>query len=188
VYFKFLGGYNILSRIGKHPIVLSSEIEAIFSGKKLEIIGPKGKRSLSVNKNVRIEISKNFISVSPVGKSKKHHQQWGMTRTIISNLVKGVSHGFEKVLEIRGVGYRAQMQGQFLKLDLGFSHDINYLPPKGITISTVKQTEITISGIDLQLVGQVAADIRKWRKPEPYKGKGIRYKNEYILLKEGKKK
>jgi large subunit ribosomal protein L6 len=126
--------------------------------------------------------------VTPRGKSKRARQQWGMSRTQVANLVTGVTDGFKKELEIQGVGYRAQMQGNVLKLSLGLSHDVNFEVPAGITVTAPKPTEIIIEGIDQQEVGQVAANIREWRKPEPYKGKGIRYKDEYIFRKEGKKK
>jgi large subunit ribosomal protein L6 len=127
--------------------------------------------------------------VTPRGKSKRARQQWGMTRTMIANLATGVTEGFKKELEINGVGYRATMQGSnVLKLALGYSHDVNFDVPEGVTVTAPKQTEIIVEGIDQQLVGQVAANIRAWRKPEPYKGKGIKYKDEYIFRKEGKKK
>jgi large subunit ribosomal protein L6 len=126
--------------------------------------------------------------VTPRGTSKRARQQWGMSRTMVANLVKGVTEGFRKDLEINGVGYRAQMQGNTLKLALGYSHDVNFEVPAGVTVTSPKQTEISVEGIDQQLVGQVAANIREWRGPEPYKGKGIKYKNEYIFRKEGKKK
>jgi large subunit ribosomal protein L6 len=128
------------------------------------------------------------VTITPRGKSKRARQQWGMSRTQVQNCVTGVTEGFKKELEIQGVGYRAQIQGNTLKLNLGLSHDVDYVAPEGVTVSAPKQTEIVVEGIDEQLVGQVAANIRQWRKPEPYKGKGIRYKNEFIFRKEGKKK
>jgi len=137
---------------------------------------------------VTITIEGNQVKVEPRGKSKRARQQWGMSRTQIANLVTGVTEGFKKELEINGVGYRAQMQGNTLKLNLGYSHDVDYVAPEGVTITAPKQTEITVEGIDQQRVGQVAAEIRAWRGPEPYKGKGIKYKDEYIFRKEGKKK
>jgi large subunit ribosomal protein L6 len=137
---------------------------------------------------VTIEVEENAVSVTPRGKSKRARQQWGMSRTMVANLVTGVTTGFKKELEIQGVGYRAQMQGNSLKLNLGLSHDVDYVAPEGITVTAPKQTEIVVEGNDEQVVGQVAAEIRAWRKPEPYKGKGIRYKGEFIFRKEGKKK
>ena len=133
-------------------------------------------------------VEDNVVTITPRGKSKRARQQWGMSRTMVRNLVTGVSDGFKKELEIQGVGYRAAMNGNTLKLNLGLSHDVDYVPPAGVTVTAPKQTEIVVEGIDEQLVGQVAANIRAWRKPEPYKGKGIRYKGEFIFRKEGKKK
>ena len=130
----------------------------------------------------------NKVVVEPRGKSKRARQQWGMSRTMVANLVQGVTQGFKKELEIQGVGYRAAVQGNTLKLNLGYSHDVDYVAPEGVTVTAPKQTEIVVEGIDEQAVGQVAAEIRKWRAPEPYKGKGIRYKGEFIFRKEGKKK
>ena len=144
--------------------------------------------SLMVGDDVTITVEDNAVVVTPRGKSKRARQQWGMSRTQVANLVTGVTDGFKKELEIQGVGYRAQMQGNVLKLSLGLSHDVNFEVPAGITVTAPKPTEIIIEGIDQQEVGQVAANIREWRKPEPYKGKGIRYKDEYIFRKEGKKK
>jgi large subunit ribosomal protein L6 len=137
---------------------------------------------------VTISVEDNVITVTPRGKSKRARQQWGMSRTQVQNCVIGVTEGFKKELEIQGVGYRAQMQGNTLKLNLGLSHDVDYTAPEGVTVTAPKQTEIVVEGIDQQLVGQVAANIRQWRAPEPYKGKGIRYKGEFIFRKEGKKK
>jgi len=128
------------------------------------------------------------VTVTPRGKSKRALQQWGMTRTVVANLVHGANETFKKELEIRGVGYRAQMQGNVLKLNLGLSHDVDFVVPEGVTVTALKPTELVVEGTDKQLVGQVAANIRDWRRPEPYKGKGIRYKGEYIFQKEGKKK
>lgn len=135
-----------------------------------------------------ITVEDNAVSVEPRGKSKRARQQWGMSRTMVANMVTGVTEGFKKELEINGVGYRAQMQGNTLKLNLGYSHDVDYVAPEGVTVTAPKPTEIIVEGIDQQLVGQAAANIREWRKPEPYKGKGIKYKDEYIFRKEGKKK
>ena len=177
-----------MSRIGKKPVDLPSGVTATVSGQKIEVKGPKGTRSFHATDDVNLTVEDNVITVSPRGKSKRARQQWGMSRTQVQNCVTGVSEGFKKELEIQGVGYRAQMQGNTLKLNLGLSHDVDYTAPEGVTVTAPKQTEIVVEGIDEQLVGQVAANIRQWRKPEPYKGKGIRYKGEVIFRKEGKKK
>jgi len=177
-----------MSRIGKKPVELPSGVTASVSGQTVEVKGPKGTRSFTATDDVTITLEDNVISVTPRGKSKRARQQWGMSRTQVANLVTGVTEGFKKELEISGVGYRAQMQGNVLKLNLGYSHDVDFTAPDGITITAPKQTEIVVEGIDQQQVGEVAANIRKWRAPEPYKGKGIKYKDEYIFRKEGKKK
>ena len=177
-----------MSRIGKKPVTLPSGVSASLSGQTIEVKGPKGTRSFSATDDVTIAVTDDKVSVTPRGNSKRARQQWGMSRTMIANLVTGVSEGFKKELEITGVGYRAQMQGNVLKLNLGLSHDVDYQAPDGITITAPKQTEIVVEDIDQQTVGQVAAEIREWRKPEPYKGKGIRYKGEFIFRKAGKKK
>ena len=177
-----------MSRIGKKPVTLPSGVSASLSGQTIEVKGPKGTRSFSATDDVTIAVTDDKVSVTPRGNSKRARQQWGMSRTMIANLVTGVSEGFKKELEITGVGYRAQMQGNVLKLNLGLSHDVDYQAPDGITITAPKQTEIVVEGIDQQTVGKVAAEIREWRKPEPYKGKGIRYKGEFIFRKAGKKK
>ena len=177
-----------MSRIGKKPIDLPSGVSATLSGQTVEVKGPKGTLSFKATDDVTIEIKDNVISVTPRGNSKRARQQWGMSRTQVQNCVTGVTDGFKKELEISGVGYRAQMQGNTLKLQLGYSHDVIFEVPQGVTVSAPKQTEVVVEGIDKQLVGQVAANIREWRKPEPYKGKGIKYKDEYIFRKEGKKK
>ncbi|PIV76337.1 MAG: 50S ribosomal protein L6 [Rhodobacteraceae bacterium CG17_big_fil_post_rev_8_21_14_2_50_65_11] len=177
-----------MSRIGKKPVELPSGVSASVSGQTVEVKGPKGTRSFTANDDVTIAVDDNAVTVTPRGKSKRARQQWGMSRTQVANLVQGVTEGFKKELEVQGVGYRAQMQGNTLKLSLGLSHDVNFEVPQGVTVTTPKPTEITIEGIDQQEVGQVAANIRDWRKPEPYKGKGIRYKGEFIFRKEGKKK
>ena len=150
--------------------------------------GPKGTRSFTATDDVTITIEDGAITVTPRGTSKRARQQWGMSRIEVANLVTGVTTGFKREMEINGVGYRAAMQGKVLKLSLGYSHEVNFEIPKGVTVTTPKPTEIVVEGIDQQLVGQVAANIREWRKPEPYKGKGIRYKDEFIFRKEGKKK
>ena len=177
-----------MSRIGKKPVGLPSGVSASVSGQTIEVKGPKGVRTFKATDDVSIVVEGDNVSVEPRGKSKRARQQWGMSRTQIENCVTGVTQGFKKELEIQGVGYRAQMQGNTLKLNLGLSHDVDFVAPDGVTVTAPKQTEIIVEGIDQQLVGQVAANIRAWRKPEPYKGKGIRYKDEYIFRKEGKKK
>ncbi len=177
-----------MSRIGKKPVTLPAGVTASVSGQTVEVKGPKGTRSFTAADDVAISLEENIIKIDPRGKSKRARQQWGMSRTMVANLVAGVTDGFKKELEINGVGYRAQMQGNTLKLSLGLSHEVNFEVPAGVTVTAAKPTEITVEGIDEQLVGQVAANIREWRKPEPYKGKGIKYKDEYIFRKEGKKK
>jgi large subunit ribosomal protein L6 len=177
-----------MSRIGKKPVELPSGVSATVSGQTVEVKGPKGTRSFTATDDVTITLEGNIVKVTPRGTSKRARQQWGMSRSMVANLVKGVTTGFKRELEINGVGYRAQMQGNVLKLALGYSHDVNFDVPAGVTVTAPKQTEIIVEGIDEQLVGQVAANIREWRGPEPYKGKGIKYKDEYIFRKEGKKK
>ena len=177
-----------MSRIGKKVVDLGTGVSASVSGQTIEVTGPKGVRTFKATDDVTITVDGQSVSVEPRGKSKRARQKWGMTRTMVANLATGVTVGFKKQLEINGVGYRATMQGNILKLALGYSHDVNFEVPEGVTVTAVKPTEITVEGIDQQLVGQVAANIRAWRKPEPYKGKGIKYKDEYIFRKEGKKK
>ncbi|MBT8475450.1 MAG: 50S ribosomal protein L6 [Alphaproteobacteria bacterium] len=177
-----------MSRIGKKPVELPSGVEASVSGQTISVKGPKGTRDFTATDDVTLSVDGNVVTIEPRGKSKRARQQWGMSRTMVGNLVQGVTDGFKKELEINGVGYRAQMQGNTLKLSLGLSHEVNFEVPAGVTVTTPKQTEIVVEGIDQQLVGQVAANIREWRKPEPYKGKGIKYKDEYIFRKVGKKK
>ncbi|MFD0859214.1 50S ribosomal protein L6 [Roseovarius aquimarinus] len=177
-----------MSRIGKLPVALPDGVTASLSGQKLEIKGPKDAKSFTFTDDVTIAIEDGTIRVSPRGKSKRARQQWGMTRTVVANMVHGAKNTFKKELEIRGVGYRAQLQGNVLKLNLGLSHDVDFQIPEGVTVTVPKPTEMVVEGTDKQLVGQVAANIRDWRRPEPYKGKGIRYKDEYIFQKEGKKK
>ena len=177
-----------MSRIGKKPVELPKGVTASISGQTVEVKGPKGTRSFKATDDVTLALEEGKLTVTPRGTSKRARQQWGVSRSMVSNLVTGVSTGFRKELEIQGVGYRAAMAGNVLKLSLGYSHDVNFEVPAGVTVSTPKQTEIVVEGIDQQLVGQVAANIREWRAPEPYKGKGIRYKGEFIFRKEGKKK
>ncbi|WP_372840031.1 50S ribosomal protein L6 [Phaeovulum sp.] len=177
-----------MSRIGKKPVELPKGVSATVSGQTVEVKGPKGTRSFTANDDVTISMESNQIVVKPRGTSKRARQQWGMVRSMVENLTVGVTTGFKKEMEIQGVGYRAAIAGNVLKLSLGYSHEVNFEVPAGVTVTTPKQTEITVEGIDQQLVGQVAANIREWRAPEPYKGKGIRYKGEFIFRKEGKKK
>ncbi|MDO9637251.1 MAG: 50S ribosomal protein L6 [Pseudotabrizicola sp.] len=177
-----------MSRIGKKPVSLVNGVSASVSGQTVEVKGPKGTRSFTATDDVTITVDGAEIKVTPRGTSKRARQQWGMARSMVDNLVVGVSTGFKKELEIQGVGYRAAVAGNVLKLSLGYSHEVNFAVPAGVTVTSPKQTEIVVEGIDQQLVGQVAANIREWRKPEPYKGKGIRYKGEFIFRKEGKKK
>lgn len=177
-----------MSRIGKKPVELPKGVTAEVKGQTIEVKGPKGTRSFTATDDVTLALEEGSITVTPRGTSKRARQQWGMTRSMVQNLATGVSDGFKRELEIQGVGYRAQMQGKVLKLSLGYSHEVNFETPEGVTITAPKQTEIVVEGIDQQLVGQVASNIRDWRRPEPYKGKGIRYKGEFIFRKEGKKK
>jgi large subunit ribosomal protein L6 len=179
-----------MSRIGKKPVPLAKGVSASVAGQTIEVKGPKGTRSFTATDDINLVVEGAEVKVTPRGTSKRARQQWGMARSMVANLVTGVSTGFRKELEIQGVGYRAAMQGAVLKLSLGYSHDVNFDVPKGITITTpsAKNDLIVIEGIDEQQVGQVAANIREWRAPEPYKGKGIRYKGEFIFRKEGKKK
>ena len=177
-----------MSRIGKKPIILPENVMANITGQKIEIKGPNGSRVFLTSKEVEIDLNDNQIVVKPRNLSKKSRQHWGMNRTQIANLIEGVTTGFTKNLELNGVGYRAALQGNILKLSLGYSHDIDFEVPESVKITVPKPTEIIINGIDQQIVGQVAANIREKRKPEPYKGKGIRYKDEYVFAKEGKKK
>lgn len=177
-----------MSRIGKKPVELPAGVTASVSGQTIEVKGPKGTRTFSATDDVTLTVDGNVVSITPRGSSKRARQQWGMSRTMVANLVTGVTIGFKKDLEIKGVGYRAQLQGKNLKLNLGLSHDVVYVVPDDVTVTVPKPTEIVVEGIDEQAVGQVAANIRAWRKPEPYKGKGIRYKGEFVFRKEGKKK
>ncbi len=177
-----------MSRIGKKPVDVPTGVTATVTGQTVEVKGPKGTRSYTATDDITLSVDGAKVTVTPRGTSKRARQQWGMSRSMVANLVTGVTKGFRKDLEINGVGYRAAIQGNILKLQLGYSHEVNFEVPKGVNVMTPKQTEIIIEGIDQQLVGQVAANIREWRGPEPYKGKGIRYKDEFIFRKEGKKK
>ena len=177
-----------MSRIGKRPVAIPSGVSAEIANGALSVKGPKGALTLSLADNVTYKVEDGAISVQPANDTKRARAFWGMQRTLVQNLVTGVTEGYTKVLEITGVGYRANIQGKNLKLQLGYSHDVDFAVPEGIEIKTPDNTTIEISGIDKQKVGQVAAEIRRWRKPEPYKGKGIKYRGEYIFRKEGKKK
>jgi len=177
-----------MSRIGKRPVSLPAGVTATTEGGTLSVKGPKGTLTLQMRDEIRYDISEDGISVQPANDSKQARAFWGMQRTLVQNLVTGVSEGFTKVLEITGVGYRANAQGKTLRLQLGYSHDVNVDVPEGVEVKTPDTTTVEISGIDRQKVGQLAAEIRRWRKPEPYKGKGIKYRGEYIFRKEGKKK
>jgi large subunit ribosomal protein L6 len=177
-----------MSRIGKKAVPVPAGVTASVSGQLVSVKGPKGELKHTLNGFVRATMGPDGIKVDPIDKTKLARSSWGMSRTLVKNLIDGVTTGFTKSLEINGVGYRAAVQGKVLQLNLGYSHDVNYDIPAGIEIKTPKPTEITITGIDKQRVGQVAAEIRDWRGPEPYKGKGIKYAGEYIFRKEGKKK
>ncbi|RIV93436.1 50S ribosomal protein L6 [Aurantiacibacter xanthus] len=177
-----------MSRIGKKPVAIPSGVTATIENGSLIVKGPKGTLSMSTSDLISYTIEDGQISVQPANQTKAARSHWGMQRTLISNLVQGVTDGFQKVLEISGVGYRANLQGKTLKLQLGFSHDVDLAVPEGLEVKTPDQTTVEISGVDKQKVGQFAAEIREWRKPEPYKGKGVKYRGEYIFRKEGKKK
>jgi len=177
-----------MSRIGKKPVAIPSGVTASIDGGVLSVKGPKGTLSLNLREEISYTLDDGGILVKPANDSKAARAFWGMQRTLVQNLITGVTDGFTKKLLITGVGYRANSQGKTLKLQLGYSHDVNIDVPEGIEIKTPDQTTVEISGIDKQKVGQIAAEIRRWRKPEPYKGKGIKYDGEYIFRKEGKKK
>jgi large subunit ribosomal protein L6 len=177
-----------MSRIGKLPVPLTSDVKVVVNGTYFEANGPKGKLFHTFPEEVSIEIVGDQVVVKPINDTQKARACWGLTRSLVRNMVEGVSKGYQKILDINGVGFRAAAEQQILTLYLGFSHEIKYIAPKGIKITTPKPTEIIIEGFDKQLVGQVAAEIRSLRKPEPYKGKGIKYRSEVIRRKEGKKK
>ena len=177
-----------MSRIGKRPVPLPSGVTATTEGQILSVKGPKGTLTLQMRDEISYDIKEDGISVQPANATKQARAFWGMQRTLVQNLVTGVSEGFTKVLEITGVGYRAAAQGKKLSMKLGYSHDVDIAIPEGLEVKTPDATTVEISGIDRQKVGQIAAEIRRWRKPEPYKGKGIKYRGEYIFRKEGKKK
>jgi large subunit ribosomal protein L6 len=177
-----------MSRIGKKAVAVPNGVTANIQGQTVSIKGPKGTLQLVLHDDVAAKMEQGGIKVDPRFETKRARSQWGTSRTLINNLIAGVTKGFEEKLEINGVGYRAAVQGKNLQLQLGFAHDVVFPIPEGITIATPKPTEITITGSDKQKVGQVAAEIRDFRPPEPYKGKGVKYAGEYIFRKEGKKK
>ena len=177
-----------MSRTGKKPIAPVSGVTVTISDRTVTAKGPKGEQSLTLMDIVNAKLTDGAVIVEPANETTEARAAWGTTRALINNMVVGVSAGFQKKLQIQGVGYRAAMQGKDLKLSLGFSHEVVFQTPDGITIAAPTQTEVTVTGADKQQVGQVAADIRGWRPPEPYKGKGVRYVGEYIARKEGKKK
>ena len=178
-----------MSRIGKKPVALPDGVSASIEGTTMTVKGPKGTLSMPLMDDlVSYKVEDGQIAVQPLTQAQRNRAAWGMQRTNVQNLVTGVTEGFSKVLEITGVGYRANAQGRTLKLQLGFSHDVIYEPPQGISIAVPKPTEIVVTGINKQQVGQVAAEIREYRGPEPYKGKGVKYAEERIVRKEGKKK
>ncbi len=177
-----------MSRIGKKPVTVIDGVTLTQNGQDIAVKGPKGELSFTLPDAVTGALKDGEFSVSPVEGVKNANAMWGMSRTMVENMIQGVTKGFEKELELRGVGYRAQMKGSSLSMQLGFSHDVDYTPPEGIKIEASKPTLIKVSGIDKQQVGQVAAEIRSFRKPEPYKGKGVRYVGEFVRSKEGKKK
>ena len=177
-----------MSRTGKKPVTVPSGVTASIADGQLSVKGPKGTLAIPLADEVTYNVEDGKIAVQPANDSKRARAFWGMQRTLIANLITGVTEGYTKKLLITGVGYRANAQGKTLKLQLGYSHDVDFAVPEGIEIKTPDNTTVEISGIDKQQVGQVAAEIRRWRKPEPYKGKGIRYDGEFIFRKEGKKK
>ena len=177
-----------MSRIGKKPVPVPQGVTANVDGQTVTAKGPKGELKFVVNDEVLVKMEDGAVKLDPRDQSKDARSKWGMSRTQVENIMTGVKDGFERKLEINGVGYRAAMQGKNLQLSLGFSHEVVYETPDGISIATPKPTEIVVTGIDKQRVGQVAAEIRKYRGPEPYKGKGVKYAEERIVRKEGKKK
>lgn len=177
-----------MSRVGKKPVPVPSGVTATVEGQLVRVKGSKGELSFLVPDEVHVAMVDGTVKVDPRDQSKAARSRWGMSRAQVANLVEGVSKGFEKKLEINGVGYRAALAGKTLKLSLGYSHDVDYAIPDGITIAVPKPTEVVVTGIDRQKVGQTAAEIREFRGPEPYKGKGVKYAGEFIFRKEGKKK
>ncbi|MDJ1157285.1 50S ribosomal protein L6 [Chelatococcus sp. SYSU_G07232] len=177
-----------MSRVGKKPVTIPSGVTATVDGQTVKVKGTKGELSFVVPDDVAVVMENGAVKVDPRSETKRARAMWGMSRAQVASLVEGVSKGFEKKLEINGVGYKAAVAGKVLKLSLGYSHDVDYEIPAGVTITTPKPTEIVVAGIDKQKVGQAAAEIRKFRGPEPYKGKGVKYADEFIFRKEGKKK
>jgi large subunit ribosomal protein L6 len=177
-----------MSRVGKKPVAIPSGVTASVEGQTVKVKGPKGALSLVLHGDVVAKVEGNEVKVDPRGDTKRARAMWGTYRSLLANVMAGVTKGFERKLEITGVGYRAAVQGKNLQVQLGYSHDIVYPIPEGITIVVPKPTEIVVTGIDGQKVGHVAAEIRAFRKPEPYKGKGVKYSDEYVFRKEGKKK
>jgi len=179
---------NTMSRIGKKPIPIPSNVEATVDGQTIKVKGPKGELSVTLLDDVRVSKNEDTLMIEPVTDSRRSRSMWGMSRSLVQNLITGVTDGFRRSLEINGVGYRAALQGKNLQIQVGLSHDVVYAVPEGISVECPRPTEIIVTGIDKQRVGQVAAEIRSYRPPEPYKGKGIKYSDEYIFRKEGKKK
>ena len=177
-----------MSRIGKKPVTVPSGVTLTQNGQDITVKGAKGELSFTLPAAVTGKLDGEEFTVTPIDESKTSRAMWGMSRTMVANLIEGVTNGYKKELELRGVGYRAQMKGNMLSMQLGFSHDVEFTPPEGIKIAAPKPTQIVVEGINKQQVGQVAAVIRSYRKPEPYKGKGVRYVGEYVRSKEGKKK
>jgi large subunit ribosomal protein L6 len=177
-----------MSRIGKKPVPVPKGVTAKVDGQTVSVKGPKGELSITLVDDVKAELGDDGVTVSPRDQSKRARSMWGMSRSLVDNLMTGVATGFTRTLEITGVGYRAAMRGKDLQLNLGYSHDVVYLVPEGVQVQCTKPTEIVVSGIDAARVGQVAAEIRRYRPPEPYKGKGVKYAKEFIFRKEGKKK
>jgi large subunit ribosomal protein L6 len=177
-----------MSRIGKKPVPVPKGVTAKVDGQTVSVKGPKGELSITLVDDVKAELGDDGVTVSPRDQSKRARSMWGMSRSLVDNLMTGVATGFTRTLEINGVGYRAAMRGKDLQLNLGYSHEVVYAVPEGVQVQCPRPTEIVVSGIDPARVGQVAAEIRRYRPPEPYKGKGVKYANEFIFRKEGKKK
>ena len=177
-----------MSRIGKKPIVIPSAVNLTQEGQKIIAKGPKGELNFILPEGIIGKIEGDIFTVNPAVENKSGVSLWGMCRSMVANLIEGVTNGYKKELELKGVGYRAQMKGSMLSMQLGFPHDVEYTAPQGVTVTAPKPTSVIVEGIDKQKVGQVAAIIRSYRKPEPYKGKGVRYVGEYVRSKEGKKK